>query len=96
MEKTMTVQDVRENLEKYSNEERAEPLGKLIKVLSGVSHSTLLQFQQTWDDSRPFDDFRKAQDAEIAKCIDLEVSDFGKTARSAIGLDPLELTTILA
>lgn len=91
----MTVQDVKENLEKYSTEERAEPLGKLIKILSGVSLSTLQQFQQTWDGSRTFEEFRKAQDAEIGKCIDLEVSEFGKATRSAMGLEPLELTTIL-
>ena len=91
----MTVQDVKENLAKYTTEERAEHLGKLIKLFSGVSHSTLQQFQKTWDGTRTFEEFRKAQDIVIVKCIDLEVSDFGKMARSAMGLEPLHLTTVL-
>lgn len=91
----MTVKEVRENLSTYSDEDREGPLTALTKILSGVSMATLREFQNSWDGSKGFSEFRKAQDGKIAECIDLELSSTGKIVREELGLEPLLLTTVL-
>lgn len=91
----MTVKEVRDNLKTYSDAEREGPLLALTKVLSGVSMATLRAFQEEWDGAKGFEKFRMAQDAKIAECIELELSDFGKTVRETLGLEPFLLTTVL-
>lgn len=90
----MTVQEVLDQMDSWKDEERNQ-LGPLLNVLCGVSQQTLRQFQNEWDGSKPYDEFVVAQNAEIRKCVELEMSSVGATVRQELGLAPLTPDTVL-
>ena len=55
------------------------------KVLA-VSRSTLLQFQNEWDSTKPYADFVAAQNDEFRKCLELECAEIGQIVRTELGL----------
>lgn len=52
-----------------------------------------MDFQSNWDSTRPYIEFRKAQDEKIVECLTLEMSSIGKLVRQIEGCDPLMLDT---
>jgi hypothetical protein len=61
----------------------------LMRLLCPVSLETLHRFQDTWDGTRPFDEFVVAQNKEIRKCVELEMSELGREIRAKLHMDPL-------
>ncbi len=84
----MTVKEILEKMDNFKSEEREKYLGLLLNDLTIVSKRQLMDFQNTWDTSKPFKEFVEAQNKQIRKCIDTEMK-IGDVARKAMGLKPL-------
>lgn len=91
----MTVQELVNKLDSLTENERETELRQLVKMLTPVSHNTLLLFQQLWDERRPYEEFLEAQNVEIKKCIELEMSTLGTDVRESFKLKPLTPETII-
>lgn len=78
-------------MDNFTDEERKTIIGALWKQMSPVSHQTLLKFQNTWDSSRSFLEFRVEQNKKIKECVKLETSFIGDAVRKATGLFPIRL-----
>lgn len=89
----ITLQQFIDRIHSFTGDERAEYIPRVMDRLSQVSYNQLLNFQNSWDGTRPFDEFRKEQDKEIVLCIKMEVNDLGKAVRDMYGLDPITLQT---
>jgi hypothetical protein len=89
----ITLQQFIDKLSSFTGDERAEYIPRVMDKLSQVSYNQLLNFQNRWDENKPYDAFRKEQDAEIIKCIKMEVHDLGTAVRELYGLDPITLQT---
>lgn len=86
----MKIKEVMEALPRLTNEERAATLANLATHLCSVSAHELLQFQDRWDYSRPFEEFTAAQDEVFKRCLAMELSAFGTATRRALRLEPLD------
>lgn len=92
----MTVKELLNQLDDFTDEERNTYLRGMLRMLCGVSQVTLTDFQQQWDNSRPYAEFVKAQNKEIRACIKLELSVIGMSVRKAYKLPVLlETDTIV-
>lgn len=89
----MTVKEIYDSLDTFTDEERQKYAGALCKELSPVSMKTLLEFQNSWDGDRPASEFFAAQAEEIKKCVVLEISHTGEIVRQATNLEPLTWET---
>ncbi len=89
----MTVKEIYDNLESFTGDQRAEHLGNLSRQFSDVSMGDLVNFQDNWSPSKGMEAFFAEQGKLFKKCINLEVSNFGKTVREALGLEPLTWDT---
>ncbi len=85
----MTVKEIVEKMDDLTECERVEYLAPLLENLTSLSQNQLTNFQDSWDSDRPFKEFVKAQNKEIKMCIELELSDMGRSARILAGLEPL-------
>lgn len=86
----ITIRAYREQLSKMGLNER-EKYSRILynKHLSPFSQNTLIDFQEEWDDSKPFQEFREAQDKLILTCLDLEKTIWGNYIRKINKLKPL-------
>ena len=85
----MLVKEIYDNIENFTEDQRAEHLLNLSKRFCEVSMGELQNFQNNWNPSKGMKAFFAEQGQLFKKCINLEVSDFGKTVRAAMGLEPL-------
>lgn len=85
----MTIKEIYDKAEDFSEEQRVVYLGGLSKHFSGCSMSELRNFQNNWNSEKGMDAFFAEQVQVFKKCIALEISDFGKTVRATLGLEPL-------
>ena len=85
----MTVKEIVEKMDSFTDEERTEYLAPLLDNLTLLSKSQIRNFQDVWDGNRPFDEFKTAQNTEIRKCIEMELSALGQIVRRTTGLPPL-------
>ena len=92
----MTLKEVLEKMDNFTDEERAKYLGGLFKILSPVSTATLSNFQNRWEpEGKTFKQFVVEQNKEIKKCIELEVSVIGEIVRKESGLELITLETVI-
>jgi hypothetical protein len=69
---------------------------KLIAVMCPVSSRSVMQFQEGWDRTRPFEEFQLAQQEVFRQCVAMEASDTGKVVREQFGItEPLSVDTVL-
>ena len=92
----MTVKEIYDKLETFSDDDRAKYAGALCEKLSPTSMQTMLEFQDTWDGNKPPEEFFEAQVKKIKMCVDLEVGQMGQMVRMASGLGVLEWETEIA
>lgn len=85
----MTVKEVCEKLDLFTDDERIKYVGALWKLLSQVSREALMEFERNWDGTKGFTEFIKAQAQEIRRCIVLEICQLGQTVRMLEGLPVL-------
>ena len=85
----MTVKEVVEKMDGFSDTERVKYLKPLYENLTIISQNQITSFQAVWDHTKSFDEFKKAQSAELRKCIEMELSDAGGIMRKELGLQPL-------
>ena len=88
----MTIQEVFDKIDGFSEEERVEVLPKLVKLFCPVSQKSLVEFQSMWNPDKPFNEFVEAQNKVFKDCIKLETSDVGDIVRETLGLTKLEMT----
>jgi len=89
----MTVKEIYDNVENFTEEQRAEHLLNLSKHFCKVSIKELHNFQDNWNPAKGMKAFFIEQAQLFKKCINLEVSDFGKTVRASLDLKPLTWDT---
>lgn len=89
----MTVKEICDKLDSFTDTERDEHVTAMCKLLSRVSMKTLMDFQRDWDGKKGFTEFIKAQAKEIRKCVTLEISHFGQTVRDIEELPELAWET---
>lgn len=91
----MTVKEVYDNMDDLTDEQREEHLLNLSKQFCKVSIGELQTFQNNWDYTKAngMAAFFAEQAKIIKKCINLEISDFGRTVRATLGLEPLTWET---
>lgn len=94
----MTIQQILDQLDTFTDADRQAKLGPLIDMLSGVSKQELLAYQTehfaTRTESNAWDEFRKGFDEKIRQCVGLEVSEvIGVPVRKALGLELITLET---
>jgi hypothetical protein len=87
----MTLKEIIEKMDGFTEDERVQYLPKVFSLLSPVSRVELLDFQRDWDASRGFEAFVKAQNEKIKMCIELECAEFGSTVREALKLEPITM-----
>ena len=94
----MTIKELKQHLENDSltDEQRGTYLRSLMKILTPLSVNELLQYQQqNMGQGKPWEEYRKGQNAVMLQCIGLELHDLGKEVRSALQLPPLTEDTEL-
>jgi hypothetical protein len=92
----MTVREALMSWTTMPDETRRWAGEALYKLLSPVSHASLLEFQKNWDGARPFAEFCKEQQTVFKMCMDLETSEMGKAVREATNMhEELTWDTIL-
>lgn len=90
----MTVQEIVDGLDTFTDGERVKYINPLTEMFSSVSISSLQEFQRKWDGDRTFAEFMKAQNEVIRECVKCEVSQsIGDVVRSIQGLKPLKMST---
>jgi len=77
----MTLKEIYDNMDSFTDEERAEIFTKVFTLFSPPSHSTLRDFQNKWDRRKSFEEFVKAQNETIRLCLDMEMSPMGELIR---------------
>lgn len=85
----MTIREVVEKMDGFSDAKRVKYLAPLYESLTPISQKQITSFQATWDHTKSFDEFKKAQSAELRKCIEIELSEMGGIIRKELGLQPL-------
>ncbi len=84
----MTLAYFLENFDKIDLSQREKFIRPVAKHLCIVSRATLADFQATWDGDKSFEDFVKAQNQVIRKCIEIEISFLGQAVRKTLNLEP--------
>ena len=90
----MTLQEIKEKIDGFTDEERVKYLRPL--CTRGFSDCSLIKindFQRGWDGEKDFSEFKKEQNIIIRECIDTEVSEEGKEERIRLGMEPITLET---
>jgi len=90
-----TVQEILDNLAKYSDSERGDDLNPLIDLFSPVSKQMLIEFQAYWNPNRSYSEFRKEQDEIIRLCVEMEISPLGDSVRKLNKLPAFTLDTLV-
>lgn len=85
----MKVKEILDKMDDFSDEGRERYLMPLLSDLTAVSQHQIIVFQDNWDGTKSFEEFKKAQNKEIRDCVEMELSDFGVEARKVVGLQPL-------
>lgn len=92
---TMTVKECADNWSKMSADTHILFGPLLLGSLCGISHATLMKFHRKQNANQSYEEFLEQQGEEIRACVAIECSDSGKNVRSALGLKPLTLDTVL-
>jgi hypothetical protein len=66
-----------------------EKIANLVAILTPISVDAIMRLQAKWDGTRPYEEFVRAQNAEIEKCVQMEKSMLGLEARKLCGLKPM-------
>jgi len=69
----MKILEILDKIDNFNDNEREQYLGGMWEKVSHLSKQTLINFQNEWDGSRSFDEFKKAQNKIIRECIKLEI-----------------------
>jgi len=69
----MKISEILKNMDNFSDDERAKYIGGLWKKVTPISKQTLINFQNNWDGSKSFEEFKKAQNKVIKECIQMEI-----------------------
>jgi len=93
----MTVKEIAEKMDDFTDEERGTHLRLLCESLTPVSKAQLLAFQNDWKPEfktthnivADFKKFKTAQNKEIRRCLEIELSESGSRVRQSLGLQPL-------
>ena len=85
----MTVKEIVEKMDSFSDAKRVKYLAPLYESLTPISQKQITIFQATWDHTKSFGEFKRAQGVELRKCIEIELSEIGRLVREAAGLQPL-------
>jgi hypothetical protein len=91
----LTIQNVLDRLPDWKTDEERKQLRRVFAMLSPVSMADLKLFQDTFDQSRSFEDFIAGQNVMIMRCIRCELSEIGKNVRKLFGLPVLTLDTVV-
>jgi len=91
----MTLKELRDNLTTLDDAHRLAALTAFLAVACEPTKNQIDQFQFGWDSSKPFEEFKVAQDKVFIACINNEVSKLGIAIRSLLGQEPLTLDTVL-
>jgi hypothetical protein len=91
----MTIAELLEKMDAFTDEERKKYLGALLNMLTPVSNQTIVEFQQKWDGSKPFNEFIEAQNRELKTCVGLEMTELGTAVRQRFGLEPITRATVI-
>ena len=92
----MKISEYLSRLDNWSgDDDRGKYLRPLLDRLCPISAQTLREFQNTWvdPDGTRFAEYVVAQNAEIKKCLQLELTELGQIVRQKFGLEPLTLDT---
>ena len=96
----MTIKEFLDGLDEMGNATREVTLRELTRVLSPPSIATLQNFQEKFmaenPEKPPFEVFVKAQNKEVVKCLEMEMSDIGGMVRGLTGFAPISLDTVIA
>ena len=73
-----TVREIIDQMEDMNDSDRAKYLRNLTERMTPMSYQSIVDFQQSWDGSKSFEEFKKAQEKVIKAAITMELSDIGK------------------
>lgn len=91
----ITIADIQKDLTTYGGATRDRILSALLTKLTPLSRSSLLSFEGNWDMSKPFDEFKVAQNKEILGLIELEMGILGCMVRSNLDFPELRSTDVV-
>ena len=88
----MTVREIIEGLDSFTKEMRIYNIGRLLLILTPVTHATMKQFKKDWEglDTEEFD---RALDICLEEYVKMECSPFGAEVREYCKLEPLTMET---
>jgi hypothetical protein len=69
----MKIAEILEKMDDFTDDERKKYLGGMWQNVSHLSKNTLLNFQNEWNGSLDFEEFKKKQNKIIKDCIKMEI-----------------------
>lgn len=91
----LKIKDFAEKVGGLEEGDRALACANLYRRFSEVTRIDLQLFQKYWDGSKPFEEFRDAQNKVFIRCLEHELSDTGIVDRKAYDLAPLDPEEVL-
>ena len=85
----MKLKETLEKLDSFEEGERKKYIHPLYEMLTVISKTMLAHFQDTWDGTRPFEEFVKEQNETIRYVVNIEMGKIGTHVRETLGLVPL-------
>lgn len=89
----MKVSEIKEKIDSFSSDERNKYLRPLLDQFSSYGKSALVNFQNRWDGSKPYEEFVKNQNMLILTLLETEIQDSWQRIRLNEGLGNLTLDT---
>jgi hypothetical protein len=76
-------------------EEEREKVGRALwNMFSPISITTMLNFQNNWNDNKAYEEFKIAQNKEFETCIRCKMTELGTMIRKNLGMESFDLDKI--
>ena len=69
----MKIAEILEKMDDFTDDEREKYLGGIFKKVSRISSATLRNFENGWDGSKSFEEFKVAQNKVVRDCVQMEI-----------------------
>jgi hypothetical protein len=91
----MNIYELVEKIDLFTDKEREKYISKIWNMFSTLSKNEILNFQNKWDSSKSFDEFKMEQNKLIRECISIECSIVGEVVREKENLEKFDMMTVI-
>ena len=69
----MKVSEILEKMDAFTDEEAKRFLGGMWRKVSQISRQSLSSFENQWDGSKTWEEFKKARNKVVRECVECEI-----------------------